>query len=115
MHEYSLATNLIEILKEEKRKRNLKKILKVEIEFGKLSAAEPLILKEIFDIIKKQTEFEDTELVIDVIEPEIKCLKCDEIFKATTFPFLCPFCENVGGQILKGDKITVKSLELIKD
>ncbi|MEN3046867.1 MAG: hydrogenase maturation nickel metallochaperone HypA [Candidatus Hydrothermales bacterium] len=115
MHEYSLATNLIEILREEKKKRNIKKILKVELEFGKLASAEPLIFKEIFDIIKKDTEFEETELIIDLIEPEVKCLNCEKDFKADTFPFLCPYCENMGGELLRGDKITMKSLEIIKD
>ncbi|MEO0254633.1 MAG: hydrogenase maturation nickel metallochaperone HypA [candidate division WOR-3 bacterium] len=110
MHEYSLANNLIELLREQKKEKKAKKILKVELDFGKLSGAEPVLFEEAFEILKKETEFKETELKINLIEPEIKCLKCGKTFNTPYFPFLCPFCENFGGEIIKGDKIFIKSL-----
>ena len=115
MHEYSLVENLIEILKEEKEKRKGNKILKVVLEVGKLSGAEPLLLKEAFEILKKETEFNKTELVLDIVEPEVICLNCNKKFQPTLFPFECPECKSFGGKIIKGDKIFIKSLEMLKD
>ncbi len=115
MHEYSLVENLIEILREEKEKRKCNKILKVVLEVGKLSGAEPLLLKEAFEILKEKTEFKNTELVIDIVEPEVICINCKNKFSPTLFPFECPECKSFGGKIIKGDKIFVKSLEMLED
>lgn len=113
MHEYSLANNLVEFLKGKMKEKNAKKILKVELDFGILSGAEPVLFEEIFEILKKETEFKETELKINLIEPEILCIKCQKKFRTTDFPFMCPFCENFGGEIIKGDKILIKNLEII--
>ncbi len=114
MHEYSLAQNLIELLREEREKRGCEKILKVFLEIGKLSGAEPLLLKEAFEILKKENEFKDTELILEIIEPEVICESCGKIFSPFIFPFECPYCKNFGGKIIKGDKIFIKSLEMLK-
>ncbi len=111
MHEFSLIQNLFEIVKEKIQRQA--KILKIEIEVGKISGAEPVLLKEAFEALKKGTEFEEAKLDIHMQEIEIECENCGKVFQPDTFPFQCPECEEFGGKIIKGDSLMIKRIEFI--
>jgi hydrogenase nickel incorporation protein HypA/HybF len=114
LHEVSLIQNLFELIKQEKERKKAQKIVKIELEVGSFSGAEPLLLKQAFEILKKGTEFEEAELIIKQIKTKAKCFDCKKIFTPDIFPFECPFCGNFGGEIIEGKEIIIKRIEMEK-
>ena len=116
MHEASLVQSMFEIIETEMLPSDVEKVTTIELEMGNLSNAEPLLLEECFEAMKQGTIFEDASFQIHNIPTEVQCLICTEVFYPDTFPFLCPSCDAVGGEILKGDDIIIKKLKMeVKD
>ena len=116
MHEASLVQSMFDILEEEILPKDVEKVVRIQLELGTLSNAEPLLLEECFAVMKKGTIFETATFDIDNVKTEVKCLICDHVFYPETFPFLCPKCEAIGGEITSGDDIIIKKIEMeVKD
>lgn len=112
MHETSLIQNLFDLVREQYPAETGTKILSLTLECGAFSNVEPVLLKEAFSIMKKGTEFEPTELYIEVIPTEVRCFHCEEMYSPDDFPFVCPYCGNLGAYILRGDDLILKHIEM---
>jgi hydrogenase nickel incorporation protein HypA/HybF len=113
MHEYSLTLNLIETVEEERIKNNAKKIKKISLKIGKFSGVETILISHSFEILKKEREpFKEAELQIEFEDAEVKCKNCGNLFKPDDFPFICPNCENIYNEIIKGFDIIIEKIEM---
>ncbi|MEO0232211.1 MAG: hydrogenase maturation nickel metallochaperone HypA [candidate division WOR-3 bacterium] len=113
MHEYSLTLNLLEIVEEEGKKNNAKKITKIKLKIGKFSGVEPLLISHSFEILKKGKKlFEDAILEIEREEPELRCTNCGKIFTSLDFPFICPECGNIYNEMIKGSDMIIERIEM---
>jgi len=112
MHELSIARNIIEIASEQAKIYNLSLIDEVEIEVGKLSGVEIEALKFIMEIEAKDTILENSRTIFTLIPGLACCLICSKEFVTDSFFAQCPECKGFNFQIIQGQELRVKSLNI---
>jgi len=103
MHEMSIAMSMIEIVKEEMRKCDAKKLRSVRLNVGQLSAVVPEALSFCFEVVTKGTEMEGARLVMDI---------CEKEFEIKDYVFACPFCASKDIKTLSGQDLAVVEIEV---
>ena len=89
MHELSIIANLFEIMEEKAHEKMARKIVFVKLQVGKLSGVIPEFLQTAFDIYKKDTIANESELEIEEIPLKIECKKCRKNMIKDDFVFVC--------------------------
>ena len=121
MHEFSIATSLVDTLLELTQDRKLQgTLLEVHLRVGTLRAISIEQLKFSYEILAKDGALKDSRLIIEESPAKIHCPKCEfqEEFKVTddsyhfALPTLaCPKCgESV--DLIGGDEVTITKLRL---
>ncbi len=114
MHEYSIVQSLLDIIEDNAKKHNAKKVKKVVVKIGVLSGVEPHLLEIAFNTFKEGTICEDA-LFEMLIEPlKVKCKECKNIneIKHNSLIFECPICKSVELEVLSGEDMYLMSLEM---
>lgn len=65
MHELSMVQELFNVLKEQAKKHDVKKVTKVKLTMGEYSTVEPSHLKSCFDLLAQGSIFENAEIEIE--------------------------------------------------
>ena len=112
MHEASLATNIIDIIKEEMKKYGGSKLSKIFIDVGEFTHIDPETLQFAFEMISKDTEFERTLVEIKKIPLILSCSDCKKEFSGDEPIFSCPICKSDKVEILKGREFRITELEI---
>ncbi|HOK39877.1 MAG TPA: hydrogenase maturation nickel metallochaperone HypA [bacterium] len=115
MHEFSICSNLFNILNNEiKEKYNLenKKINSINIVIGKLNWIFPDIFEDCFKIIAKDTIFQNTKLNIISQPAIIKCIECSNEFEITEPIFICNKCYSNNIEIITGNQLYIESIDI---
>ena len=102
------------------KKNDARKVDKIFIEVGELTALNPDQLKFIFETITIGTVAEGARYNIKVIKPIIRCKKCSyegtiEIFERLHFfiPVIrCPECSEFNVEIIAGRESYVKKIKI---
>ena len=103
MHELSVATSLLNIIRQEMDKHGTTKLLSVKVVCGKLSNVVPEALSFAFEALTKGTTMEGALLELEEIPLTMRCRVCateftPELANALFAP--CPQCGEEFGQIL---------------
>jgi hydrogenase nickel incorporation protein HypA/HybF len=112
MHELSIAMNIIDIASEQAKISNLSVIDEIEIEIGTLSGVEIDALKFAMEIATKRTILENSKTIITEIPGQARCLICSKEFEIDSFYAQCPECKQFNFQIIQGQELRVKSLNV---
>ena len=112
MHELSIAMNIVEIACEQAKLNNLFAIDEIEIEVGELSGVEIDALKFVMEIAKKETILENSRTIFTLIPGLARCLICSKEFMTDSFFSQCPECKRFNFQIIQGQELRVKSLNV---
>ncbi len=116
MHEFSIVSSLMLIIEEQARLHNAKKVSKVVVGIGRLSGVEPDLLKIAFDTFKEKTICEEAELVMEIEDVRIRCRDCGrETVLGERLSRKCPHCGSLNTDIVGGQDLYLKSLELETD
>ncbi len=111
MHEMSYVIRIINTVKEEAEKRNLKNISSVKVEVGEMTGALPVYLEKYFKEAAKGTFLEDAGLEISSVPVTVRCKNCDRLYAPDrSNGYLCPFCHSSMGSIISGRDIVVVSI-----
>lgn len=99
----SIAQNLIDVLKDEMTKHQVKTLRSVRLDIGQMSAVVPDALSFCFQVITEGTDLEGTRLIMNIAPLRGYCPVCDKEFEIKDYTFLCPTCgstkiETIGGQ-----------------
>ncbi|KFF41024.1 MAG: hydrogenase maturation nickel metallochaperone HypA [Candidatus Atelocyanobacterium thalassa] len=109
MHELGITRNIVAIILEE---ANGKKVKRVTLEIGKLSAIIPDSIHFCFDICCKETLLEGAVLEIIEIQGIGKCLKCKTENKLSQPYGKCNHCGSFELEIIQGQELKIKEMEL---
>ncbi|NPA42038.1 MAG: hydrogenase maturation nickel metallochaperone HypA [Aquificae bacterium] len=112
MHEFSIVQSLLALIEDYARENGAKEVSKVVVQVGVLSGVEPHLLKTAFDTFKEGTVAETAELVMEIEPLRIKCLDCGEEAQKEELNALCPSCGSVNTQVVGGEDLLLKSLEM---
>lgn len=108
MHELGITQNIVAIVSEYAKDR---KIRRVVVEIGKLSAIMPDAVEFCFDICTQGTVLEGAVLEILQIPGLAKCRQC-----GAEFPLEKPFgicnCGSVHLDLITGEELKIKEIEI---
>ncbi len=112
MHEFSIVQSLLELLEEEATKYKAKRIARIEVVVGALSGVEPHLLEFAFNTFKEGTVAEGAEFLVRVEKLKVWCKDCEKEYEKEELNMLCPICGSLNTQIIGGQELLLKSIEL---
>ncbi|WP_294540472.1 hydrogenase maturation nickel metallochaperone HypA [uncultured Rhodoblastus sp.] len=112
MHEMSLTEGVVEILSEEARKQGFSRVKTVWLEIGILSGVEPEAMEFCFDAATRGTLAEGAKLEIIRTPGQGWCLDCGKTVALIERFGACPECGLYHVQMVAGDEMRVKELEV---
>lgn len=86
------------------------KVREIKVRCGPLSGVEPLLMREAFETLRRDSPLADAELVIVEERLWAKCLDCGDPFEPERFRLVCPHCGSGRTQIASGDAVILESL-----
>lgn len=108
MHEMSITRNIVSIVSEHARER---KVTRVRLEVGKLSAVIPEAIRFCFDVVSKGTVLEGATLEIIELPGRARCRACGSEVELHTIVTACS-CGSRDLERRQGDELNIKEMEL---
>jgi hydrogenase nickel incorporation protein HypA/HybF len=109
MHELSITQNVVEICEANAGGRH---VTMVSLQIGKLSGIVPDAVEFCFDACTRGTLLEGARLIIEETPAVGKCVQCGEKYLMETLFSECPRCGGFGAELLSGNELRVKELEV---
>lgn len=114
LHELSVTSSMVELILTEIKKRDIKKVFKVNLLIGDLSCIEEDSVRYYFDLLSKDTPLEETELSIEYKKSSFRCLDCGSLYERCDFDFRCPYCGGSGRIKSANTFFYIESIEVEK-
>jgi hydrogenase nickel incorporation protein HypA/HybF len=110
MHEVSLMQSLFELVEMYSREHRLKKVTRIVVRVGELACIVPDSLQFAFEAIRKGTNAEEAEFVIEQVPARSRCTVCGNEFASSLTMRTCPLCEKPSIYI-EGQELHLQTLE----
>jgi hydrogenase nickel incorporation protein HypA/HybF len=111
MHEMGIVQSMMEILEDQARIHEAKRIVEVKLEFGALTAVLPAALTFAFDVLSQGGIAEGARLRIRIIPIKVFCSQCSKEIVLEEYQPFCPICSSPALQILEGrDEMRIAEL-----
>jgi hydrogenase nickel incorporation protein HypA/HybF len=111
MHEFSIASSIIDIVNRTARENGISRVTRVTVRVGELRLVLPESLKFAFRVCAKGSVAENGEIQIEKVPATGKCSSCGNEFRVGSFQFVCPSCGSADMSIVSGEELLVESLE----
>ena len=112
MHELSIAQSILDIVNQHLPADNTAAVKSVKVRIGKLSNVLPDSLLFCFEAITKDSDFENTRLILNIIPITIECKDCKKIAEISDFAFSCPSCNSAEIKVITGNDLNVEEIEI---
>ena len=112
MHELAITQSLLELVLEQARKVEAKKVGKVNLVIGKMSGVVAECVQFYFDFMSKGTMAEGACLSFTMVPTMARCRNCDNRFGLQEFDWTCPNCGGNAMEIVAGNELFVESMEV---
>ena len=123
MHEFSMATQIVENVLEEAKRHDAKKVAEVHLVIGKMTFLGVDQVRFSYGILVKDTIMEDSKLIIKEQDGVIECPSCgfkgavpiedDPAYHVPVPSLRCPKCGEAA-KIVEGKECTIASIRLLK-
>ena len=114
MHEMSIASSLLEMVKQEMQKNNATKLVLVRVKHGRLANLVPEAMYFAWEALTINTDLADSKLELVEVPLVVRCCKCDKEFKPEYEQIIlmpCPECgEEFGHKIISGKELYLDRL-----
>ncbi|MEW6574077.1 MAG: hydrogenase maturation nickel metallochaperone HypA [Bacillota bacterium] len=109
MHELSLISSMMSLIKENTEKNNIVRVLSIKLVVGKLILAQPELLRFAFETLSTGTIFEGATLEIEERPLVMRCRKCGN----TSTPEYAQYFCRCGGtnELVSGEELYVEHYE----
>jgi hydrogenase nickel incorporation protein HypA/HybF len=112
MHEMALTESLVEIAVEEARRQAARRVLKIRLDVGALSHAEPEALAFCFEAVAVGTIAEGAALLIERPAGVGWCEDCAKSVSLSERFSACPECGGYRVKMTAGDEFRIRELEI---
>jgi len=112
MHELSVCNALITQVEQIAAQNRAGRVARIELEVGPLSGVEPDLLRRAYPLAVAGTIAAEAELVIDVTDVVVHCTECEAESSVLPNRLLCGQCGDFRTQIVSGEELILKRLEL---
>ena len=123
MHEFSMATQLVQSVLEEAKKHDAKKVAEVHLVIGKMTFLGVDQIRFSYGILVKDTIMEDSKLIIKEQDGAIECPICgfkgavpiedDPAYHVPVPTLKCPKCGEAA-KIVEGKECKIESIRILK-
>lgn len=111
MHEMGIVQNIIEIVEDQAKIHDAKKVVGIRLEFGALTAVLPAAVSFAFEILSKGTVAEGANLNIRIIPVKAFCHSCSKELILDDYDPFCPVCKSAALEIIEGrDEMRIAEL-----
>ena len=124
MHEFSIATSIVEAVLEFAEKHAVSKIVEVRLSIGELTCVEHEQLRFCFHAITKDSALEESALEIEIVPAVVRCRHCayegppkywEGALAAAQCPTMeCPGCGHAA-EAVAGHDCAIKSIKYVRD
>lgn len=112
MHEMSLCHSILQIVQDEARAKGFTRVREVCLEIGELAAVEPDALRFGFDVVTRDSLADGARLRIERVPGRAWCMPCAMEVPLARRGDACPRCGSWQLQVLAGDAMRIKELEV---
>ncbi|RLA07129.1 MAG: hydrogenase maturation nickel metallochaperone HypA [Gammaproteobacteria bacterium] len=112
MHEMSLCEGVLDVIEDSAKAQNFKKVSQIFLEIGNLSGVEIEAMKFCFAAVMRDSIADKAKLTIIKKEGLAWCMKCAKKVKVKQKFDKCPDCGSYQLQIVSGDEMKIKELEV---
>lgn len=109
MHELGVTRNIVAIVSEQAANKKVNRVL---LEIGKLSAIMPDAIRFCFDVCSKNTPLENATLQINEVPGLARCQVCGNEFEIEQLFGRCS-CGSNHIQCIAGEEMKIKEMEVI--
>ncbi len=113
MHELSITKSMLRIIAREMKSNGVKRLKKVHIKVGELTAIEPEALRFCFEESIRSTPMEGALLEIDDVPLTGRCKACGTEFRIEAFTNICPDCGGNEIERIAGTELDIISIEAV--
>lgn len=120
MHEFSLASSLIEYVSEIAKKNSLEKVSDIYIEVGEMTHIDARQLRFCLKVASQNTVAEKSKFHIKKSMPVLFCPKCNSTSKLkkerliSEYAFECPICGSQDVELKEGRELLLKRIKGVK-
>lgn len=113
MHELSLVTGMLDMVRNSAEENCINKVNRINLVVGKLSMVMIDSLQFCFEALRDQEPlFQGTELIIEERDAILLCQECGTKFiLKSNYSFLCPDCGHANAEMISGRELYVDSYE----
>jgi hydrogenase nickel incorporation protein HypA/HybF len=112
MHEMSLAESVLQLIEDAAREQDFRRVHRVTLEIGRLAAVEAEAMRFCFDAVTRGSIAEGASLEIIDVPGTGRCDACGHTLEMQEPYGLCPKCGSARLQVIAGDRMRVKDLEV---
>ncbi len=112
MHELSVCLSLLREVERIARENKAGRVTRIAVTVGPLSGVEPDLLRNAYPLAVAGTVAEDADFQIEVAGIVVKCSQCGAESPAKPNRLLCGECGDFRTNLLSGDEMVLKSVEL---
>jgi hydrogenase nickel incorporation protein HypA/HybF len=113
MHEMGIVQSIMDIVKQQAEQHQAKRVVRISLEFGLLTAVMPDAIQFAFDVLSQDTVAQNADLEIRIIPIKAFCVECDKSFVMEEYQPFCPECQSAALHIIEGrDEMRIASLEV---
>jgi hydrogenase nickel incorporation protein HypA/HybF len=111
MHELSLARDVMGAI-ERKLDRSNARVVRVNVSVGSAAGIVPESLRFAFRAVCEGTRADGAELSVTTIAARSRCTDCGIVFEFDGLIGRCPGCGRLGGELLSGNEMILRTIEV---
>ena len=113
MHEYSVASSLLDLVEEHVRAHAASRVLRIHVRIGEQSGVEPELLRSAWELVREQTQAAGALLELHAVPVRWECRACEKTL-VPTISLRCPDCGGAA-QLAAGSELFLDRIELEVD
>ena len=110
MHEIGVVRSMLRTVEEFASENEIDRVVKIVVQIGDLSMIVPKYVEELYSVVVKDTQFADTELVVEIEEGQGVCRECRRAFHIVKNEGYCPRCGKRNADIISGRDFIIKEV-----
>ena len=112
MHELAVTQSMVNLVIEEARKGNARKVKKINLVLGELSGVVGDCVQFYFGLMSKDTIAEGATISFSTVPTRARCRQCAKVFEVKESDWICPECHGVSVELVAGNELFVESIEV---
>lgn len=109
MHELGVVLEVLRTVEAVAEEQGLTRVESIVLQVGELSSMVPRYLLDCFPAAADGTIFQDTELRIETLPANARCV-CGKVFPLVTLKGVCPRCGGTAPELLGGKEFLIKEI-----